>query len=76
MGEYGITLAFKNNQTMVVREKEKGWIQSKKEEVGIGEIFKAGEFNAILLRQGWDHRLAQKRNTVKIRSSKFLFSHN
>ena len=45
-------LAFKNNQTMVVREKEKGWIQSKKEEVGIGEIFKAGEFNAILLRQG------------------------
>ena len=48
-------LAFKNknNQTMVVREKEKvGYNQKKKKKVGIGEIFKGGEFNAILLRQG------------------------
>ena len=47
-------LAFKNknNQTMVVREKEKVGYNQKKKKVGIGEIFKGGEFNAILLRQG------------------------
>ncbi len=44
---------------MVVREKEKVGYNKKK--VGIGEIFKAGELNAILLRQGWDHCLAQKK---------------
>jgi hypothetical protein len=35
VGEYGIMLAFKNNQTMVVREKEKvGYNKKKKLESG------------------------------------------